>query len=297
MNFKIRKIMKTKILFLGLLLSLLSINCSKDKIEEATISADEISANAKLDNATDDVLKIVETQLGTSDGIAGKSAIGTQGVMGDLPSCATVTRVPEFGTMPAVGEQITKTITFDPAGCTMPNGNVLKGKIIITFVFDPSATSHTINYQFVDFYHNAIKLVGNKSFTRSKTTATATSLPHPIITMNMDMTATFANGNVVTRVGTRTHEMVEGFLTPLNTEDNVFHITGNWTTSFQNGNMRNATISTVLVKKGNCNFVGQGVITFTNSSNTATLDFGDGTCDNQAVFTKDGVSVNITLGN
>ncbi len=290
--------MKTKIILLGLFVAILSINCSKDKVEEAVgITAEEITANAKLDNATDDVLKVVESQLGVSDGISGKNAMGTQGVNGDLPTCATVTRVPEFGTMPAIGEQITKTITFDPAGCTMPNGNVLKGKIIITFVFDPTATTHTINYQFVEFYHNAIKLDGNKSFTRSMTATTATSPSHPIVTMNMDITATFPDGKVVTRVGTRTHEMVAGFLTPLNIDDNIFHITGNWATVFPNTTMQTATISSMLIKKGNCNYIGQGIITFVRNNHTATLDFGDGSCDNQAIFTKDGVAITITLGN
>ena len=41
----------------------------------------------------------------------------------------------------------------------------------------------------------------------------------------------------------------------------------------------------------------QGVITFTKNNHTATLDYGSGECDNLAVYTVNGNSYNIVIGN
>jgi hypothetical protein len=40
-----------------------------------------------------------------------------------------------------------------------------------------------------------------------------------------------------------------------------------------------------------------GVITFVRNNNPATLDYGNGDCDNLAVFTINGNSYNVTIGN
>lgn len=220
--------MKTTQFILGLALAITFFSCNRDDNEErGTITSEEMQINAKIDIASDDVSNIVEEQLTVDDGIAGK---GTSSATQFLPACAVVTRVPETG-VPAVGENIVKTINFGTTGCEMPNGNVLKGVIIITIPYLPNATTHTITYQFVNFYHNAIKFDGTKTFTRTMSAAVD---GHPIVTMNMDLNATFPNGNVYTRVGTRVREIIEGMSTPALLADNVYKITGSWTTTFPN---------------------------------------------------------------
>jgi hypothetical protein len=297
-NLKLKKIliMKTKIILFVFMLSLLTISCSKQENEDngtELISVEEAIIESKIDIATDDVAKIIDSQLTQGDGFSGRDEFGTQDF---LPLCVTITRVPEFGIALTPGTLVTKTIDFGTVGCVMPNGNILKGKIIISFTFNPTATTHIINYTFDNFYHNATKFVGTKSITRAMTVATATSPSHPIVTMDMDMTVTFANNAVVQRVGTRTREIIAGFLTPI-LMDNVFKITGNWTTTMPNTTIKTSTITTPLILKANCNHIVKGVITFVRNGNTAALDFGNGTCDNQAIFTANNVSTVITLGN
>lgn len=275
-------------------LSMLSISCNKDDSNSrSTMSVEEATANTKMDIANDDVCKIVEDQLGEEDGISGRGTTGTQGF---LPSCAVITRIPVSGTPIVEGTVITKTIDFGTTGCPLPNGNILKGKIIITFTYQPTATSHTINYEFVGFYHNAILLEGSKSFTRIMSVASAGAPSHPIITMNLDMTATFASGKTYHRIGTRVREIVAGYETSI-LLDNVYNVTGSWTTTFPNTTVQNSTISTPLVVKLSCANIVDGVITSTRNGNTATLDYGNGDCDNLAVFTYNGVTHNIFLGN
>ena len=284
--------MKTKILFLGMILSLMTIGCSKDKSTADTtnnMTAAEATSSAKIDAATDDVAGIVQDQEASTytNSTTGKS----EEVNTTYP---IVTRVPAFGTPPTVDQTVTKSIDFG-TNYTLPNGNVLSGVINISFVYDPGATSHTITYSFSNFYHNTTKLEGNKTFTRTMSTGT---LPHPIVTMTMDMTATFANGDVYTRTGTRTREITAGYDTPNDITDDIYQVTGNWNTTFPSGTVRYSTITSPLVLKlatGCSHHFVQGVISFVQNNNTATLDYGDGTCDNLAVFTINGVAHTIVL--
>ena len=217
-----------------------------------------------------------------------------------LSTCAIITRVPAFGTAPTVGQTVTKTIDFGN-GCQINNGNFLSGKIIISFVYDPNATTHTVNCTFDNFKHNTRKIEGTKTFTRTMTAATANSPSHPIWVMNMNLTITLSDGRILTRVGTRTSEIIAGYNTPTSWTDNVYSVTGNWTTTFPNTVSQTSTITSPIIVKLACiptnSSLSKGVITFVRNSHTATLDYGNGDCDNLAIFTINGVSYTIVLGN
>jgi hypothetical protein len=274
-------------------------SCNKDDAkEENNITQDEISTSAKIDDVADDISKIVEEQFNPDTGIENR---GTS-TANLLPECATVTRMPETG-FPAVGQNITKTIDFGTTGCVFPiTGAILKGKIIVTIPYQPTSNVHTATYTFVDFYHNARKVVGTKTFIRTFTPATASTTAKLVVVMNMDLTVTLIDGRVITRTGSRTRELVEGLNTPLVFVDNIYKVTGEWFTTFPNAGVKTSTITSPLLLKIACSVTNKsifskGVITFTRNNNTATLDYGDGTCDNVAVFTRNGVATTITLGN
>ena len=296
--------MKTTKFILALAVSVVLFSCSKqDNDDEVNFSADEASVNSRIDIANDDVSDIVEGQFDATlaNPTSGKSTETAAAAATNLPACVTVTRVPLPGTPITVGTLVTKTVDFGP-GCPMPNGNVLRGKIIVTFTYNPNATTHVINYEFVNFYHNAIKFDGNKTFSRSMTAATAASPSHPIVVMTMDMTGTFPDGRVFTRVGTRTREIIAGYNTPLVFLDNIYRITGTWTTTRPNTTVQTSTITTPLLVKMSCiqdnkPLIVSGVISFVRNNQTATLDYGNGDCDNLAVFTFNGVSYTIVIGN
>ncbi|MBP6072058.1 MAG: hypothetical protein KA481_00055 [Flavobacterium sp.] len=291
--------MKKLHLFYGLILAAVLFSCSKDEAIDQNISASDVTIDSKIDIASDDISDIVGSQeMATySNSISGRETGATSTT---LTNCATVTRVPAFGTPLTPGTQVTKTIDFGTVNCTLENGNTVRGKIIISFVFQPTATSHTITYTFDNFYHNDIKYVGTKTFTRSMVT-TANGAVHPIVTMTMDMTVTFPNGDVFTRVGTRTREIIEGYTTAP-WADNIYQITGNWTTTRPNGSTRTATITTPLRIRMSCVLqqkpvTVKGIIAFVSATNTASIDYGNGDCDTTAVLTINGVSSTITIGN
>ncbi|MEK8180555.1 hypothetical protein WMW71_09405 [Flavobacterium buctense] len=276
--------MKIKNLVLGVTLSMFILSCSKDDSNSSSSDLSEAQVSAKIDMVTEDVAKIAEDQyaLQANPG-AGKNDLETQA----LPPCATVT-------IQLTATSWTRTVVFD--NCTLPNGNVLDGTIIVSGSLNFDTPSHTISYSFVDFHHNDILIEGNRTITRSlQSTATLTAV-HPIANMTIDMTVTFPNGNVYHREGNRVREMIEGFGTPMIWADNVFSISGSWTTTFPAGT-RTSTITTPLRVEASCPHIVSGVVNIVGTNNTATLDYGNGDCDNQATLTVNGTTTTITLGN
>ena len=285
--------MKTKILGLLVVCGLSLLSCQK---EDLGSTADEAKVNAKIDLANDDVSDLVENAYDATAANASGRGLESANSQSNLPACATVTRNPTFGTAVQVGQTVTKTIDFGTVGCPMANGNVLRGQIIVSFEYQPTAASQSINYEFVNFYHNNIKIVGNKNFTRTFVQGL------PVVVMNMDLTATFPDGREFTRVGSRTREIIEGYQTPNVLADNVYQVTGSWTTSYPNTSVQTSTITTPLLVKMSCLQVNkpllvQGVITFERPAQTSTLNYGSGDCDNLAVFTINGNAYNIIIGN
>ena len=204
--------MKTKNLILGFALSLTILSCNKEE-NGSPISSADAKVGAQIDAMNDDVSNVVEEQESNTYASPSSGKMADLGVS-ELTTCATITRVPAFGTLPTVGQTVTKTIDFG-TGCTLNSGNVVGGVIVITFVYQPEATSHTINYSFSNFTHNGIAFNGNKTFTRTMITTIANPSPHPQVTMTLDLTATIPGVGDYHRVGTRVREIVEGYGTEI----------------------------------------------------------------------------------
>lgn len=283
--------MKTKIVS-GIAIVMLSFFISCDSSNDGndnnpTLTAKDIAVNSKIDVAIDDVVYIVEDQYTAQQSISNRSSTASKSI---LPTCATFTTVLVDGTW-------TRTIDFGSAGCTLPNGNVLKGKIIISFSNDFTSKSRTLSYRFVDFYHNGKLLQGNKSITYESKSTELLATEHPVMTFTVDMKITFDDGKVYSRTGTTVKETIEGNETPLNWEDNVFLVTGNSATSLANGDTVTTVITTPLRYITSCKlpFPVSGIVSITKNTSVGTLDFGDGKCDNLATLTIDGVTKDINL--
>ena len=283
--------MKTKIVS-GIAIVMLSFFISCDSSNDGndnnpTLTAKDIAVNSKIDVAIDDVVYIVEDQYTAQQSISNRSSTASKSI---LPTCATFTTVLVDGTW-------TRTIDFGSAGCTLPNGNVLKGKIIISFSNDFTSKSRTLSYRFVDFYHNGKLLQGNKSITYESKSTELLATEHPVMTFTVDMKITFDDGKVYSRTGTTVKETIEGNETPLNWEDNVFLVTGNSATSLANGDTVTTVITTPLRYITSCKlpFPVSGIVSITKNTSEGTLDFGDGKCDNLATLTIDGVTKDINL--
>jgi hypothetical protein len=275
--------MKTTKFILGLALAFSIFSCSKDDSNSSS-ELSEAKVSTKIDMATEDVAKIVEDQyaLQVNPG-AGKNNLETL----DLPSCTTVT-------VELTASTWTRTVVFD--NCTLPNGNVLDGTIIVSGSLNFDTPLHIISYTFVDFHHNNLLIEGNRTVVRSMESTATLDTVHPVANMSIDMTVTFPNGNVYNRVGNRVRELIEGFGTPMIWADNVFSISGSWTTTFP-ASTQTSTITTPLRVRANCPNIVRGVVEIVRNDNTAILDYGNGECDNLATLTINGTTTTITLGN
>lgn len=281
--------MKAKILLLIMVSSLLFISCNKDEETTSTpVSEADVTTSAKIDNVSDDVLQIVESQSDESP--AGRMSSVAQSF---LTGCATVTTIYS-------GNTWTRTIFFGDTNCTLANGNTVRGTITATFTNDFAAATRTINYSFTDFYHNDRHVEGNR-------TVVKTILPngHPQATINLAMTVTYPasqGGGVFTRTGSRVREFTVGYNTP-ELLDNEFSVTGTWVTTLPNGNSRTTTITSPVIIKFHCFSVGNssiftsGTLSIVSTNGSAILDYGDGSCDNHATITINGVVHHIMIGN
>lgn len=279
--------MKTKILFLGTLVALsFFISCNSDEKtnngSSAAISKEEIITNSKIDASIEDVTTIAEDQFNAQQNVTSKPS---GPVKNFLPSCATISTVLTNNTW-------TRTVDFGADGCTLDNGNTVKGKMIISFSNDFSTSTQTISYTFEGFYHNGKKLQGSKSIVRTVKTTDLLVTAHPVFTAAIDITVTFDDGSVYIRKGSLVKEMVEGYDTWFNWEDNGFLVTGSGTTTFPNGDVFSAEITTPLEFKASCrkSFPVKGVVSVTKNSASAVIDYGNGDCDTLATITKNGVT-------
>ncbi|MRX66930.1 hypothetical protein SAMN06265349_102859 [Flavobacterium resistens] len=284
--------MKTKIFFIGTLAALsFFVSCNSDEKtndgSSAAITKDEIIKNSKIDASIDDVTNIAEDQFSAQQNVTAKPS---GPVKNFLPSCATITTVLTNNTW-------TRTVDFGVEGCTLENGNTVKGKMVISFSNDFSTSTQTISYTFDGFYHNGKKLQGSKSIVRTVKTTDLLATAHPVFTAAIDMTITFDDGGVYTRKGTLVKEQVEGFDTWFNWDDNAYLVTGSGTTTFPNGDTFSAEITTPLQFKASCkkSIPVKGVLSVTKNGATAVVDYGDGTCDTLATITKDGVTEEVDL--
>lgn len=268
-------------------------SCNKENDNDNTpeITQEDLAYSAKSDAAVDEASSIVLEQF-SADAFA--SRLGQNDKAAPAPNCATITRIPAFGTILKEGDKVIKTIDYGTTGCTLVNGNTLKGKIIISFYYHPKATSHEVTYTFENFYYNEIKLDGTRTIT-IKIEPNNVNPMHLVFYINLNVTVTLPNGKIIKITGNKKREIIEGENTPLDPKDNVYAVTGSWEAVFPNGATRTATITSPLIIKATCHNIVKGVITFTKDSKTATLDYGNGDCDNKAILTINGKSYEIIL--
>ena len=286
--------MKTKfLLFVSVLSMAIFIGCTNEPVNEAatssTISADETIINTEIDATVDDVSIIAEDQFNLQKSISAKTSTPIKSM---LPVCAKVI-------VDVTNTTWTRTIDFGSQGCTLHNGNVVKGKIIITFSKNFTTPVKTISYKLEGFYHNGSLIEGSKTVIHELKKSDLLADIHPVTTHSIDLKITSPEGKVYTRIGTRVREMVEGFATIGNWEDNVFKVWGYHTTTFPDGSKYTfKTIMQTLLFKMSCKmpFPVSGIVNIAkNDLIIGALDYGNGECDNKATMTFKDVAVEIIL--
>lgn len=276
--------MRTKVLKKGMLLlmgvGLIFTSCSKDESEttEETVTA-EITAEStqqatEAEVATDGLFNLMDIAYAEQEEEAGR-------LVSFFPSCVTITVSMQNGV---------KFVTLDfGQGCQLQNGAVVSGKIYLTYNPSQSGTI-TITYDLENFAHNNKFIAGGGSLFRERNNANG----NPQHTVNHELEVTFPNGLVVDIDGTRVSEWIEGVGSGT-WSDNVFLVTGNRDIDFSTGFSHYAIVIDPLRKEVSCPHFVSGTVEITRNNGMGILDFGDGTCDNLAILTVNGVEYTIIL--
>jgi hypothetical protein len=274
--------MKTNFLKIGVLTSLfigllLVASCQKEEATQAEeMNTENVQKSTEIDVASDVVSSVVEEVYVIDETT--------------LRSAKSETFLPECMTKTVVIENLTCTVTLEFDNCSF-KGNLLDGTIIMVYERDPEALSRTITYSFLDFYFNNKLIEGGGTILRERFNANG----NPQSTKNQDVTVTWPDGKTAHRVGVKVREWIEGFGSGT-WGDNVFSITGQWTTEFPDGDVNSGIVTTPLRRELACNFIVSGVIAVSHNELAGTIDFGSGSCDNEAIFTNaNGVEHTIIL--
>lgn len=282
--------MKLNVLKNGLVALFIStaiMSCESDEVAalvEEAITTDDITVIDEVDVVLDEVTAsieqafIIEEAIGT---LTSKDS-GEKGLTDFFPACLTKT---------VVIEQNMKVVTLDfGEGCEV-RGRFMAGILIMSYEKDPELQTRTITTTFDNYRVNRKLIEGSHSIVRVRENENG----NPQATSTFDVMITWDNGDTASRVGEKVRELIEGADTRV-WSDNVYSITGHWATVRKNGTTVNAAIITALRREMVCRFLVSGVIDLTKNDRSGTLDFGDGTCDNEALLTlDDGTEIVIVL--
>jgi hypothetical protein len=268
-------------IILAITLSLSACKRDKDKNldgDEGGYAADQ----ARLEQSFDDAQNI-------SDEAAMTGSVSNYRTLDQsvLSHCATVTH-------DTISIPHTITIDFGPTNCLGHDGRNRRGQILVSYTGHYRDSGHVHTISFNNYFVNDNQLTGTKTVTNMG----HNSLGQSYFTIAVNGSLILAN-NAGTRswTSTRTRTWTAGEATPVRIDDE-YTITGSGTVTRPNSTSFTINITSPLLRALNCQWTKQGTIQITPSSASApvrTLDYGSGTCDNQATLTVNGNSTTITL--
>jgi len=266
----------------------LSLNACKKDNSTASSSATESEGVSTATSATasemmyDDAFDVV-TQSGEQSGVSTSSIKGSPIV--DAAGVDTVTYTTTAGATitlsPTDPSVFPKTLTVNyGAGVTSANGITRKGEIIVTLSGKIRTAGTTITVTYNNYSVNGYGLAG--TYVMVPKIAANSGVNYNITVTGGSIT--FPNGSISTYSGSETFTQVGGIGT-LSITDDTYQITGNFSYSSTNTGAITGVVTTPLVKTADCKDITSGVIALTYKGLNGTLDFGSGTCDDQATLT------------
>ncbi len=229
-----------------------------DQLEENVVATQDMATQQSVTESDED---LVDTQVTERGGPTG---------------CPTKTFSAAAGKYP-----LTVTLDFGTTGCTDDKGRVRKGiiKIVLSDSIVKTGATRTVTFQ--NYSVDDVKL--ERTVVLKNTGKDAKGQPTFTRTVT-DGKATFPTGKTATWSATQNLTMTGGSTTKVRTDD-VWSITGTKTGVSRNGKSYTATVVEALTKKGDCRYVVSGKVDIAVGSNTRSLDFGDGTCDEFGTLT------------
>lgn len=183
-----------------------------------------------------------------------------------------------------------KTITLNYGdGTTLENGHVLSGVIVIEISGPRASETYSREVVYTDFGVDSLTVNGSSLVARNRA-------EDEFRTFTTDMAFTLADGKVINRSSERVWEWLEGMDTDEDQTDDVIQITGVVNAENSDGDTYKKEIVEPLIRLGDCRFIVQGVVEiWLNETLISSMDYGNGECNNMAILTKDGETLEIDL--
>lgn len=271
-------------------------SCRKAKLNKETTSSED---DAIAESLFDDVFKVVDESAKDDDVNLGKTGIPRDYTFG--ANCATITLDPGWDTtnqLWTISFPQTLTVDFGPVNCQGNDGRNRRGKVTAVFTgkYRDEGTSITVTTD--NYYVNDYQVIGTKTVT-NKGRNNPGNLEYSI---EVDGKVITPDGDEITWVSSREREWIEGENTTFFTIDpetgewmlfegildDVYSITGSGHGTNRFGRSYTVTITKAL-RVQFCGWIPEvtvGIVELQpDELKLRSVDFGDGTCDNEATVT------------
>ena len=183
-----------------------------------------------------------------------------------------------------------KTITLNYGEATvLEDGKVLSGIMVIEISGPRNSETYKREVSYDNFGVDTLTVNGTSVITKNNENDYTRKF-------ESSLTFTFENGNVVNRSSERVWEWIEGMETDEDQTDDVIQITGEVNADNSDGDTYKKEIVEPLIRLGDCKYIVKGIVEITlNGELISSLDYGDGSCNNMAILTKDGETFEVDL--
>ena len=284
-------------------------SCKKETSGSESEEVFASQASSEADAESDDIFnEVFDNVMGVNADVAfGGTGVFGQVNQSSIGETARTTACPDVTVTHLNAPDVfpVKIVMDFGTGCTGRDGRTRSGKIITVYtnrLIVPGAKATTI---FENFKVNDIQVQGTHVITNLSEPPVNSACPtHKWKVTVENGKLTKPNGNYVEWNGTRTITQIEGRCTTNIPLDDIYEITGSSNGKVKRGDLLIAWRSEItepLIKKFTCRWLVKGVIKIirlnlsTNSPWVATINYGNGDCDNRAVVTINGVPHEITL--
>ena len=263
---------------------LVLVSCDKNDSQvisdEGAITEAMLKISDETDLIAEDVIAIGEEVYATDEIMVTSKSDYTSDF---LPDCVTITTV-------VTGTSKERTIDFGE-GCELPNGNVLTGIIYLSYLKDMEMATKTLSMSLENFTFNGVAVQGGATVVRTRSNDSG----YPQSDAESNFSGEWPDGTTASFSGNRTREWIEGYGSGY-WGDNVFLISGKGTYTGKLGNVITKESVVPLRRELSCRFIVSGILDITWNDATASLDFGDGSCDAKGILTHpNGETEEITL--
>lgn len=182
---------------------------------------------------------------------------------------------------------VTFQIDFGTTGCVGSDGVFRTGKINFSTSKRWSIYNNQVTIDLVGYKANNISYTGQIKITRPDSLTITTEVINGHCTdgsWNIDYACT------------KTMKQTAGYNTKGDVSDDEFSFTGSSNGKNREGRNFTTNITNSLIKKMSCKYITSGTLELTpDGFKTRTVDFGNGSCDDDATFTVNGQTVSFKL--